>query len=316
MVSADASFRRYFRYQYGDTSYVLVDAPPATEKNIEFIHFSKAYANNGLDVPRVLFSELEQGFLCLTDLGDQTLLPLLHTSSIDDMMRWYQRSLNQLPLIATINPQLSSQHYDKAFFELELGIFDEWFCHNLIGIAVDPAFNKTLVQCFDEIIASALEQPIVTVHRDFHARNIMVRDLTSLAVIDFQDTVLGPLTYDAVSLLKDCYFELTDVQRTQLLEQTYHLFIERGLINSSSCEFVQFKQWFDWMGLQRHLKVCGIFARLYLRDNKADYLKDLPLVVDYIMDTAKQYPQLSPIVTLFDEHIIPVLPRKLTECMQ
>jgi len=162
------------------------------------------------------------------------------------------------------------------------------------------------------LINNAIEQPQVSVHRDFHARNIMVRDNKSLSIIDFQDTVTGPLTYDAVSLLKDCYFKLSQAERDDLVVQSFEQFQHSHAI---TCNYEQYKYWFDLMGLQRHLKVCGIFSRLHLRDNKSYYLNDLPLVAEYISEVCDQYDVLGPFKALFDETILPILTTRIDACL-
>jgi len=299
-VSADASFRRYFRYTCQSVSYILVDAPPQTEKNQEFIDYSLTYAEQGIDVPHVLFYDLEQGFMCLTDLGSQTLLPLL----IKGQHHWYQQAVKQLDLIANVSSCEPVMHYDADFFTLELGLFEQWFCQDLLGLSPEVFEQTAIAQCFDLLISSAIAQPQITTHRDFHSRNLMVRDGLSLAVIDFQDTVIGPLTYDLASLLKDCYFRLSTSQRDEFIHQAYKQFSQS---QSLSCDYAQFRQWFDFMGLQRHLKVCGIFSRLSLRDHKHHYLEDLPLVVEYIVETCNAYSQLQPLSAVFEQTIIPAL---------
>ncbi|NRA61222.1 MAG: phosphotransferase [Psychrobium sp.] len=306
VVSADASFRRYFRYQDLHTSYILVDAPSSTEKNPQFIAYASHYAAQGIDVPRVLFSDIERGFLCLTDLGDQTLLPLLKTQR-----HWYALAVKQLPLIAAVQPMSPIIYYDEAFFSQELALFKQWFCNNLLALDICAETEKQLEECMQWIITTVMHQPQVTVHRDFHARNIMVRDNKSLAIIDFQDTVVGPITYDAVSLLKDCYFKLPADQRQTLMEQSYQQFIASKIID---CPLDTYKMWFDIMGLQRHLKVCGIFSRLSLRDHKANYLNDLPLVVHYILDVCQEHESLAPLLALFELDIMPILSQRIEQC--
>lgn len=310
VVSADASFRRYFRVQDEYVSYVLVDAPPATEKNIEFVAYAEQYAAAGLDVPCVLFSDFSQGFMCLTDLGNQTLLPLIEK---DLAQQWYSKAVRLLPLVAKVEPIANQGCYNRDFFQLELNLFNDWFCRDLMQAQFSPLQKKTIDECFSLLIDNALAQPQVSVHRDFHARNIMVRDNNSLSIIDFQDTVTGPLTYDAVSLLKDCYFKLDEKQRDDLIIQSFEQFQHSHNI---TCDYQQYKQWLDLMGLQRHLKVCGIFSRLHLRDNKSHYLGDLPLVVEYISDVCGQYKVLVPFKLLFDECIVPVLTTRINECLR
>lgn len=290
-------------------SYILVDAPPETEKNSEFIEFASQYAQVGIDVPRVLFSDLTQGFLCITDLGSQSLLPLAENAP----HFWYRKALRTLPLLAKVTVNDDSARYNEAFFELELGLFRDWFCQQFLGISMSDIESYSLAPCLDWLVKSAMMQPQVATHRDFHGRNIMVRDNQSLAVIDFQDTVIGPLTYDVVSLLKDCYLKLDNETRQQLLQESYWLYRDSLSLTMS---FDEYCQYVDLMGLQRHLKVCGIFSRLHLRDNKSHYLNDLPLVVDYIMQVCNHYHELKPLREFFEKMILPKLPKRIEQCLQ
>lgn len=309
VVSADASFRRYFRVTTAHSSFILVDAPPQTEKNKEFIEFATQYAAVGLDVPRVMFSDIEQGFLCLSDLGGQLLLPLIERQP----QYWYQKSLRLLPIMANVHVSDNSARYDRHFFEVELGLFEQWFCQDLLQLSPSVLIQYDLASCFEFLINNALEQPQITTHRDFHGRNIMVRDNQSLAIIDFQDTVIGPLTYDVVSLLKDCYYQLDSEVRQILINSSFELYRNQMSLTINS---ETYQRWFDLMGLQRHLKVCGIFSRLHLRDGKAAYLNDLPLVVEYITEICVQYEELTPLKQLFEECILPILSQRITQCMQ
>ena len=308
VISADASFRRYFRYAGAGACVVLVDAPPTSEKNREFVAFAIAYAQAGIDVPQVLASDFEQGFLLLSDLGDQTLLPLLNANDLS----WYPLAVQQLGLVAAVKRPVQHQHdYNADFFRLELSLFSDWFVTQYLDITLTLSEQQSINDCFALLIEQAISQPQVTVHRDFHSRNLMVINQQSLAIIDFQDTVSGPLTYDVASLLKDCYFKLSADLRQQLLVQSHQMFVQLGYCDD---DFLQYQQWFDFMGLQRHLKVCGIFSRLYLRDGKAAYLNDLPLVIDYIIEVCKDYQQLAPLAQLFERHIIPKLKSKERQC--
>ncbi len=244
----------------------------------------------------------------MTDLGNQTLLPLLK----DNSEKWYPKAVELLPLISKVGNIAEQSYYNAAFFEQELALFNQWFCNDLLDIEILKEQKESLKVCFEMLIESALSQPQVSVHRDFHSRNIMVRDNISLSVIDFQDTVTGPLTYDAASLLKDCYFKLSINARDELLKQSYQQFI---VSHSITCSYQQYKKWFDFMGLQRHLKVCGIFSRLHFRDNKSHYLNDLSLVVEYIVETVNEYEELQSLKVLFEKAILPILPDRIALCL-
>lgn len=303
-VSADASFRRYFRYRTDDTSYILVDAPPATENNGGFVALAGAYADAGLMVPRVLFADLDQGFLCLTDLGDQLMLGALND---DNRERCYGAALRQLALVARVTETDGEPlpAYDRAFLQRELGLFDQWFLSTHLGIALTDSERAGLDQLCELLLDSALEQPQVGVHRDYHSRNLMMVNDLPLGIIDFQDSVRGPITYDAVSLLRDCYVRLPASLVAKQLADFKALLIERELMPAVPAG--QFRRWFDWMGLQRHLKVCGIFSRLHHRDGKSGYLGDLPLVVDYLLEVSGHYPELGWLTAFLAERVLPRL---------
>lgn len=304
VVSADASFRRYFRYLHQGCSYILVDAPPATEKNQAFIGMAKAYGDVGLMVPRVLFADLEQGFLCLTDLGDNLLLDVLDEENRQD---YYRAALGQLPLLAQVRGTDSSPLgcYDRDFFSMELSLFKHWFLNTHLGLALDEAQSTALDNCFSILLDNALEQPQVAVHRDYHSRNLMMVNGLPLGVIDFQDTVTGPITYDAVSLLRDCYIRLPVTFIAEQRDALRLLYIDRGLLGDVSAG--QFTRWFDLMGMQRHLKVCGIFSRLHHRDGKSAYLDDLPLVLAYLVEVGEQYSELTWLADFLKTTVLPMV---------
>ena len=303
-VSADASFRRYFRYRTDDTSYILVDAPPATENNSGFVALARAYAEVGLMVPRVLFADLDQGFLCLTDLGDQLMLGSL---TPDNRERFYGAALRQLALVARVTSADGQPlpTYDRAFLQRELGLFDEWFLTTHLGITLTDGERAAWEEICKLLLDSALEQPQVGVHRDYHSRNLMMVNELPSGIIDFQDSVCGPITYDAVSLLRDCYVRLPAPLVAEQLAHFRTLLIERELMPAVPAE--QFRRWFDWMGLQRHLKVCGIFSRLHHRDGKSGYLDDLPLVVDYLVEVSGHYLELHWLTSFLNERVLPQL---------
>lgn len=284
-VAGDASARRYFRFASGGHSYVAVDAPPASQKNAEFLQVAKLLAAAGVTVPAPLGADLARGFLLLEDLGDRMLLPALDASSVRGH---YQRAfelLEKMAAIQTIGSGLG--YYDRALLGEELSRFSEWFVQKLLRHDLTAAETVLVNALSARLIDCALQQPCVVVHRDFHSRNLMLVQQEELAVIDFQDAVIGPITYDLVSLLRDCYIQWP-VSSVQAWALAYRDRLRaRGLLDEGDAE--QFMRWFDWMGLQRHLKVLGTFARLYLRDGKAGYLADLPLVIHYVVEILDKY---------------------------
>ncbi len=286
-VAGDASHRRYFRLAFDTQSYVLVEAPPATEKNDAFLRVGTLLAGAGLKVPAVLGADLDRGFLLLEDLGDRLLLPALNHTSVDG---YYRRAFDLLEKMTAIDThQTGLGDYDQSLLLEELGRFSEWFVQRLLGYELCTSEQPVLDALFTHLVDSALEQPRVLVHRDFHCRNLMLRPGEELAVIDFQDAVVGPVTYDLVSMLRDCYIRWP-VEHVEGWALHYCGRLRaRGVIHE--VDDAMFLRWFDGMGLQRHLKVLGTFARLYLRDGKPGYLEDLPRVLDYVREILAKYAQ-------------------------
>ncbi len=280
-VAGDASNRRYFRLHWSERTAIAVDAPPATEKNREFLALRQLLQRAGVRVPALLGADLEQGFMLLEDLGDQLLLAQLEQSTADDC---YGRALAVVRQLAAIEPGALANLpvYDRALLAEEFSRFPAWFLQQLLGLELADAERHLLAELDGLLIGSALAQPQVLVHRDFHSRNLMCLADGELAVIDFQDAVVGPVTYDPVSLLKDCYIRWPR-QRVEAWALGHRdALVAQGLL--PAVDDATFLRWLDWMGLQRHLKVLGTFARLYLRDGKSAYLRDLPLVISYIRE--------------------------------
>jgi len=301
VVAGDASTRRYFRLTGAGRSWICVDAPPATEKNSEFLHAREILAEAGILVPELLGVSAEQGFLLLGDLGEQLLLPLLNPETVG---AYYAQALETLYCIQQI--QLDSRAlpaYSAETLREELQRFPQWFCGALLGVDATGSCAGMLRQFEERLIESACEQPRVFVHRDFHSRNLMPQADGRLGVIDFQDAVVGPVCYDLVSLLRDCYIRWP---RSQVTE--WALAYRQRLIQAQLCPPVaedEFMRWFDWIGLQRHIKVLGNFARLAVRDNRPQYLRDLPLVLRYIHEVLDHYPELSEFSGWFAAELTP-----------
>ena len=303
-VSGDASFRRYFRLATPDRQVILCDAPPAQEKNREFVAIAGALEAAGVRVPGVLAADFERGWLCLEDLGDQQLLPLLDASTVD---RFYSRALAMQRRIARVDTaQLDLPLYDRAELQREMNLFPQWFCAQLLQIPDAEGLANVFEPLSRALCDSALAQPRVFVHRDFHARNLMVLEDGELAAIDFQDAILGPATYDCVSLLRDCYLRWPDGRvRQWALAQRDALLAEGVQVAKDDGQFLRD---FDWMGLQRHIKVLGIFSRLCIRDGKDAYLGDLPRVIGYVRDVLALYPDapaLAGFLRWFDAQALP-----------
>jgi len=285
LVAGDASNRRYFRLALAGRDYIVAEAPPATENNRAFLQVRELLAAAEVRVPALYAADLDRGFLLLEDLGDRLLLPALDSQTSD---RHYHRALDILQQMASVDASvLPLPAYDATLLEEELGRFPEWFARALLDYSPSPDEERLFASLWRKLVDNALQQPKVLVHRDFHSRNLMLPEDGTLAVIDFQDAVIGPVTYDLVSLLRDCYIRWpVDRVRAWALRYRDRL-VAADLLEPVTDE--QFLRWFDWMGLQRHIKVLGTFARLYLRDGKPRYLDDLPLVLSYVEEVLDQY---------------------------
>lgn len=294
-ASSDASFRRYFRVSLADRSLIVMDAPPEHENCAPFIHVAQLFLAAGVHVPEVLAQDLPQGFLLLSDLGAETYLSQLNEQSADALYR----DANQ----ALINIQLASKPnelpaYDEALLLREMRLFPEWYIAQHLNIALTPAQTETLEQAFQSILKNVLAQPSVYVHRDYHSRNLMLSD-PNPGVLDFQDAVYGPITYDLASLYKDAYIAWDE---TRVVDWVVRFWEDARRAHLPVAEdFGEFYRDFEWMGVQRHIKVLGIFARLYHRDGKESYLKDMPLVMHYLRRACDRYRALGPLLKLLDE---------------
>jgi aminoglycoside/choline kinase family phosphotransferase len=290
-ASADASFRRYFRVHEGERSLIVMDAPPERENLTPFIVAARALRDMGVTVPEVLEADHERGFLLLTDLGSTHYLAALADRSKGPAL--YRGATESLIKIQVRGQQAAASlaSYDANELDRELQLLPEWFVTRHLQAQLSPADSALIARHSIKLSDAALEQPQVYVHRDYHSRNLMLATDGGPGILDFQDAIRGALTYDLVSLFKDCYIEWP---RAQVLEwiMDYRRRLERQglLLKADQAEFVR---WFDWMGLQRHLKVLGIFSRLWYRDGKIAYLKDLPLVLRYVLETTAVYSELS-----------------------
>ena len=263
---------------------MAVDAPQS-EKTPEFLRIRRLLEAAQVRVPAMLAADVEAGFMLLEDLGDDTLLPALGERSVN---AWYATALGALGRLATIPTDIEGlQWYDAVRLQAELDLFKDWFVPRLLALEWSPILAGSFVALSRCLISSASEQPKVVVHRDFHSRNLMVVQNSELAVIDFQDAVIGPVTYDPVSLLKDCYIQWPRQRQIAWLLDYKRALTEQLILKPVTDD--TFIRWFDLMGLQRHLKVLGIFTRLSLRDGKSGYLDDLSLVLAYVLETLALY---------------------------
>ncbi len=313
-ASADASFRSYFRVNMAGRTLIVMDAPPEHENCLPFIHVAQLFHQAGVHVPQVLQQNLEQGFLLLTDLGDTTYLQALNKISAnatsvpqgDNVMQ--ARNLYGAATDALIKIQLASSidklpHYDEAMLLREMRLFPDWYIARHLQVTLDEKQSAALNNIFQRILQNNLAQPHVYVHRDYHSRNLMVTTANlnlsaNPGILDFQDAVWGPVTYDLVSLFKDAYIHWEEADTLDWLIRYWEKARAAGL--PVHVDFAEFYRDYEWVGVQRHLKVLGIFARLYHRDGKDGYLKNLPLVMKYLRNACERYEDLKPLLKLLD----------------
>lgn len=300
-ASVDASFRRYFRVSVGAESFIVMDAPPEKEDSRPYVAIAQRLHALGLNVPRILEQDLSQGFLLLTDLGERLYLPQLSEATVE---RLYGDALGALMVLqAGTTAAGFLPNYDEALLRREMELFRDWYLGRHLGLSLNHAQSRVLEQAFDVLIRSARVQPQVWVHRDFHSRNLLVTEHNNPGIVDFQDAVLGPVTYDLVSLLRDCYIAWPRARVEGWVKGYHELALQSGLpVGEDDARFLA---WFDLMGVQRHLKASGIFARLYHRDGKPGYLPDIPRTLGYVLDVAARHTELEPLAALLHELRIP-----------
>jgi len=298
-ASADASFRRYFRID--DThgkSFILMDAPPPEEDVRPFMRVAQLFDEAGVTVPTILASHTEQGFLLLSDLGMVMYSHRLKTNYAT-AHTLYMDAIDSLIKIQQHNQANVLTEYDRATQLKELMIFPEWYINKHLGATLTAEQQASLNKVFDQILANTVAQPQVIVHRDYHSRNLMVIDEGNPGILDFQGALFGPITYDLVSLLRDAYVEWDEEQVLDWVLRYWERARRAGLPVHPDID--RFYRDFEFMGIQRHLKILGIFCRLAYRDGKEGYLADLPLVLSYVRQTAQRYSALIPLLRLLDE---------------
>ena len=299
-ASSDASFRRYFRITLPDRQLIAMDAPPDKENIEAFVKVANLFARSAVKVPVIYHENRSEGFLVLEDFGSYSYLDRLNDDNADDLYGGALDSLFKLQTNTAIT-DCSLPRYDEALLQRELGIFEEWFVNHAMGLEMPASLWQTVCET---LVNSALEQPSTCVHRDYHSRNLMVLGDNLPGVIDFQDAVVGPVTYDLVSLLRDCYIAWPQHRIEQWLAGYWQKLKSSGIID---CKLPLFSRWFDLMGVQRHLKAIGIFSRLNLRDGKPGYLKDIPRTLDYVMAQTQAYPELAEFHSYLSQHVLPKL---------
>ncbi|MCG6896403.1 MAG: phosphotransferase [Thiocapsa sp.] len=301
-ASSDASFRRYWRLVHSSTTAILMDAPPAFEDCGRFADLSRRFRSVGLNTPEVQAEDRANGFLMVTDFGDRVYLGELRDGTAD---RLYGDAMSALAVIQACAPMDGLPSYDAPFIRRELGLFQDWFLGSLLGLRLTETESAALAAIDERLVANAEEQPCVCVHRDYHSRNLMLIDAGNPGILDFQDAVVGPVTYDLVSLLRDCYIAWPADRVTDWALGYFQLALQRGVLREHEPD--GFLRWFDLMGVQRHLKACGIFARLNLRDGKRHYLQDIPRTLGYVREVSGRYAELDGLARLLEERVLPGL---------
>ena len=309
-ASEDASFRRYFRVLHSDGSDIVMDAPPDKEDCSAYLDISARLLACNVNVPEVKARDLVNGFLLLTDLGTELYLDVLTGRNVNTL---YNDAIDAL-LMMQINANSNGLPvYDETLLMTEMHLFRQWLLGKHLQLELTDSQEQLLDKAFTLLTQSALQQPTVFVHRDYHSRNLFHNERANPGIIDFQDAVAGPLAYDLVSLLKDCYIKWSRAE----INNWVHAYYQRASESlAMHLDEQQFMRWFDLMGVQRQLKASGIFARLMHRDGKAGYLKDIPRTLSYIVDLQDDYPELADLTRFIQRHVLSALDNTRASCAQ
>lgn len=313
-ITGDASFRRYFRLSPNGSNElinnalhaIVMDAPPPQESIEPFYSLGQQLFDLGVNVPNIYASDEAQGFLLLEDFGNQQMLEQLDDTTSDAL---YTQALSALVHMQTCANDVHVPEFSHDLLMREMNLFTDWLLKTHLNICLNQNESDEIQTCFKQLTQSALQQPQIFVHRDYHSRNLMMKDNGDIGIIDFQDAVKGPITYDAVSLLRDCYITWPENKVDDWLHTYHRLLVEQDVIDTSLSEFTQ---WFDLMGIQRHLKASGIFARLYHRDGKTGYLADIPNTVRYIHSISQRYEHTACLARLIETYDIINAAQKVT----
>jgi aminoglycoside/choline kinase family phosphotransferase len=291
VASADASFRKYYRLKKDDKTYILMDSSLEKESLKPFIQVSEKLLHVKVNAPKIYKKDIQKGYLVIEDFDNTNLLDILDGSNFKE---YYQKAIDTIVLMQNADTS-SLPLYNAEFLHAEMDLMSEWYIQKLLHVKLDRAQKELIKRALDYICETVLAQPQnIFVHRDFHSRNIMIKADKTLGIIDYQDAMNGSLCYDLVSLLKDCYIEFD----TKEIDSLALGFRDKKGLHVSDEEFLR---WFDFTGMQRHIKVLGIFSRLYLRDNKDGYLKDIPLTLKYLINSAKRYEHTREFALLMQE---------------
>ncbi len=297
-ASSDASFRRYFRVLSSNSrssSFIVMDAPTNKEDSKPFVYVAQLLLQAQINVPKLHEVNLDDGFLLLGDLGTKTLFSEINPENVSLL---YKKVTHTLVKLQKNTPTHQLPLYDKVLLKRELQLFPDWYLSKHLNYEMSEKEVQDLNHIFDSLIENIMQQPTVFVHRDFHSRNLMITPENEIGVLDFQDAVVGPITYDLVSIFRDAYLGWTEEQQVDWVIRYWEVAKRENL--PVDHDFGEFYKSFEWTGLQRHLKVLGIFARLFHRDAKDGYLKDLPLVLSYTEKVAQRYSIFRPLVRILD----------------
>lgn len=294
-ASADASFRRYFRVSFDDQTLIVMDAPPQHEDCRPFVDVAALFQDAGVNVPKVLAQNIEAGFLLLSDLGNTTFLAALNPANAPQL---YGDAIDALIKIQLASKSDVLPIYDEAMLSREMQLFPDWYIAKHLDVALTDKHQEDLQRTFNVLNQNILAQGQVYVHRDYHSRNLMFCAENNPGILDFQDAVYGAITYDLVSLFRDAYIRWEEDQMLDWVVRYWQKARAAGLPVPE--DFADFYRDFEWMGAQRHIKVLGIFARLYHRDGKDGYLKDMPLVMEYLRRVAERYIDLKPLLRVLN----------------
>ncbi|MCU7879329.1 MAG: phosphotransferase [Candidatus Thiodiazotropha sp. (ex Lucinoma aequizonata)] len=301
-ASEDASFRRYFRICTTGKNYIAMDAPTEKEDSKPFVQIAATFESIGLNVPHIHAQDLTQGFMLLQDMGSELYLDKLTADTVD---RLYGDALGALVTLQACGPLQNLPHYDRILLMQEMALFRDWLLTRELELTLTSEEQSMLDSAFNLLADNALQQPQVCVHRDYHSCNLMATAQHNPGILDFQDALIGPVTYDLVSLLRDCYINWTEHQVCAWSKGYFELAVQSGVLQAK--HEGQFQMWFDLMGVQRHLKASGIFARLNQRDGKPGYLKDIPRTLGYIVTINNRNSGLKGLVAFIQKRVLPLL---------
>ena len=299
-MAHDASFRRYYRVSTKNMSFVAMDAPPAQENTAPFMAITRALRQLGLNSPEIIGADTQQGFLLITDFGDTTYLSALNAQNADPL---YQKALQALAVLQGCRavPDYDIPIFTSDFMWKEWAWHKEWFAEKFLGL--DAATLAPLDACYEKVVTSATQQPQVFMHRDYHSGNLMVLP-EQVGILDFQDAFIGPVTYDPVSLLRDCYISWPEADTVRWVRYYWQTLKDQGMHDAS---FDTFERWFDWMGVQRHLKALMTFARKYVRDHQPQYLPHMPRTLKYLLSVGDKYSDLMPLRDYLALRVMPLI---------